>query len=236
MTDIAANWQDIQARVAHAALRADRAPQSVHIIAVAKKHPAAAIRAALAAGVQHIGENYVQELLAKQTEIATDAVQPQWHFIGHLQSNKIKMVVPYVKLIHSVDTEKLLYEIDGYAERNNLHANCLLEMFIAREQSKQGFSYEEVSALLEKIKGSPLKNTTICGLMGMATFTEDQEEIKREFIQLKECFLRLQQSHPELSSNFKEISMGMTEDYKIAIQNGSTLVRIGTKIFGPREY
>ncbi|HNY06240.1 MAG TPA: YggS family pyridoxal phosphate-dependent enzyme [Candidatus Egerieousia sp.] len=208
-------------------------PQETKLVAISKFHAPEKIIEAYNEGQRIFGESRPQELADKVKVLPTDI---EWHFIGHLQSNKIKMVVPYVKLIHSVDTEKLLYEIDGYAERNNLHANCLLEMFIAREQSKQGFSYEEVSALLEKIKGSPLKNTTICGLMGMATFTEDQEEIKREFIQLKECFLRLQQSHPELSSNFKEISMGMTEDYKIAIQNGSTLVRIGTKIFGPREY
>src|SRR5574344_676579 len=208
-------------------------PQATRLVAISKFHTSDKIMEAYNAGQRVFGESRPQELAEKVKELPTDI---EWHFIGHLQSNKIKMVVPYVKLIHSVDTEKLLYEIDGYAERNKLHVNCLLEMFIAREQSKQGFSYEEVSALLEKIKCSPLKNTTVCGLMGMATFTEDQEEIKREFIHLKECFLRLQQSHPELSPYFKEISMGMTEDYKIAVQNGSTLVRIGTKIFGPREY
>lgn len=208
-------------------------PQETKLVAISKFHAPDRIMEAYNAGQRIFGESRPQELAEKVKELPTDI---EWHFIGHLQSNKIKMVVPCVKLIHSVDTEKLLYEIDSYAERNNLRANCLLEMFIAKEQTKQGFSEEEISSLLEKIKTVPLKNTTICGLMGMATFTEDKEEIKREFIHLKECFLRMLQTHPELSPYFKEISMGMTEDYKIAIENGSTLVRIGTKIFGPREY
>jgi len=208
-------------------------PQETKLVAISKFHAPDRIIEAYNAGQRIFGESRPQELAEKVKVLPTDI---EWHFIGHLQSNKIKMVVPYVKLIHSVDTEKLLYEIDSYAERSNLHANCLLEMFIAKEQSKQGFSDEEVSALLEKIKVSPLKNTTICGLMGMATFTEDNEEIKREFTHLKGFFKTMQQAHPELAPSFKEVSMGMTEDYKIAIQNGSTLVRIGTKIFGPREY
>lgn len=208
-------------------------PQATRLVAISKFHTSDKIMEAYNAGQRVFGESRPQELAEKVKELPTDI---EWHFIGHLQSNKIKMVVPYVKLIHSVDTEKLLYEIDSYAERNNLAANCLLEIFIAKEQTKQGFSDDEVSALLDKIKAAPLKSTTICGVMGMATFTEDQEEIKREFTHLSALFHKIQQSHPELAPNFREISMGMTEDYKIAVANGSTLVRIGTKIFGPREY
>ncbi|MBP9088768.1 MAG: YggS family pyridoxal phosphate-dependent enzyme [Kofleriaceae bacterium] len=226
MTDIAANWQDIQARVAHAALRADRAPQSVHIIAVAKKHPAAAIRAALAAGVQHIGENYVQELLAKQTEIATDAVQPQWHFIGHLQRNKARMIAGRVALIHAVDTIELANELNT---RCTTQQPVLIAVNLGGEASKSGISENTAVAVATAIAGC--QHLRLDGLMTMPPPDVSDGETQAIFRRLRLLRDSLQQ---HIGTAMPTLSMGMSSDFELAIAEGATHVRIGTAIFGAR--
>ena len=207
-------------------------PSGVRLAAVSKFQSNEKIMEAYEAGQRIFAENRPQEFEQKVKSLPEDI---QWHFVGHLQSNKIKMVAPYAALIHSVDTEKLLYELEDYAGKNSLHLKVLLEMFIAKEETKQGFSFKEVEDLLERLRENPLKNVTICGLMGMATLTDDTVEITKEFALLYSFFARMKQRHLEMTE-FKELSMGMSEDYKIAILQGSTIIRLGSKIFGPREY
>lgn len=207
-------------------------PSGVRLAAVSKFQSNEKIMEAYEAGQRIFAENRPQEFEQKVKSLPEDI---QWHFVGHLQSNKIKMVAPYAALIHSVDTEKLLYELEDYAGKNGLHLKVLLEMFIAKEETKQGFSFKEVENLLERLRENPLKNVTICGLMGMATLTDDTVEITKEFALLYSFFARMKQRHLEMTE-FKELSMGMSEDYKIAILQGSTIIRLGSKIFGPREY
>ena len=202
-------------------------PSGVRLAAVSKFQSNEKIMEAYEAGQRIFAENRPQEFEQKVKSLPEDI---QWHFVGHLQSNKIKMVAPYAALIHSVDTEKLLYELEDYAGRNGLHLKVLLEMFIA----KQGFSFKEVEDLLERLRENPLKNVTICGLMGMATLTDDTVEVTREFALLYSFFARMKQRHLQMTE-FKELSMGMSLDYKIAILQGSTIIRLGSKIFGPRE-
>ncbi|MBP5229344.1 MAG: YggS family pyridoxal phosphate-dependent enzyme [Bacteroidales bacterium] len=207
-------------------------PSGVRLAAVSKFQSNEKIMEAYEAGQRIFAENRPQEFEQKVKSLPEDI---QWHFVGHLQSNKIKMVAPYAALIHSVDTEKLLYELEDYAGKNSLHLKVLLEMFIAKEETKQGFSFKEVEELLERLRVNPLKNVTICGLMGMATLTDDTVEITKEFALLYSFFARMKQRHLQMTE-FKELSMGMSEDYKIAILQGSTIIRLGSKIFGPREY
>ncbi|MBR4980367.1 MAG: YggS family pyridoxal phosphate-dependent enzyme, partial [Bacteroidales bacterium] len=206
-------------------------PSGVRLAAVSKFQSNEKIMEAYEAGQRIFAENRPQEFEQKVKSLPEDI---QWHFVGHLQSNKIKMVAPYAALIHSVDTEKLLYELEDYAGRNGLHLKVLLEMFIAKEETKQGFSFKEVEDLLERLRENPLKNVTICGLMGMATLTDDTVEVTREFALLYSFFARMKQRHLQMTE-FKELSMGMSLDYKIAILQGSTIIRLGSKIFGPRE-
>lgn len=205
-------------------------PSGVKLLAVSKFHSAEAILEAYNAGQRAFAESRPQELFSKVATLPKDI---EWHFIGHLQSNKIKLVVPNVTLIHSVDSEKLLREIDTFALSHGEVSRVLLEVFIAKEESKQGFSEKEVCELLNSLKINKLSNTTICGLMGMATFTSDTEEVRREFGFIHDLFFRLRAFHPELQE-FKQLSIGMSEDYRIALECGSTCVRIGTKIFGAR--
>ena len=206
-------------------------PSGVRLAALSKFQSNEKIMEAYEAGQRIFAENRPQEFEQKVKSLPEDI---QWHFVGHLQSNKIKMVAPYAALIHSVDTEKLLYELEDYAGRNGLHLKVLLEMFIAKEETKQGFSFKEVEDLLERLRENPLKNVTICGLMGMATLTDDTVEVTREFALLYSFFARMKQRHLQMTE-FKELSMGMSLDYKIAILQGSTFIRLGSKIFGPRE-
>ena len=206
-------------------------PSGVRLAAVSKFQSNEKIMEAYEAGQRIFAENRPQEFEQKVKSLPEDI---QWHFVGHLQSNKIKMVAPYAALIHSVDTEKLLYELEDYAGKNGLHLKVLLEMFIAKEETKQGFSFKEVEDLLERLRENPLKNVTICGLMGMATLTDDTVEVTREFALLYSFFARMKQRHLQMTE-FKELSMGMSLDYKIAILQGSTFIRLGSKIFGPRE-
>ena len=206
-------------------------PSGVRLAAVSKFQSNEKIMEAYEAGQRIFAENRPQEFEQKVKSLPEDI---QWHFVGHLQSNKIKMVAPYAALIHSVDTEKLLYELEDYAGKNGLHLKVLLEMFIAKEETKQGFSFKEVEDLLERLRENPLKNVTICGLMGMATLTDDTVEVTREFALLYSFFARMKQRHLQMTE-FKELSMGMSLDYKIAMLQGSTIIRLGSKIFGPRE-
>jgi PLP dependent protein len=206
-------------------------PSAVTLVAVSKFHPASEILEAYNAGQRIFAESRPQELAAKVPALP-DTIQ--WHFIGHLQSNKLKMVLPYVSLIHSVDTEKLMVEINRYAGAHNLKINCLLEIFIASEETKQGFSPQEALQIVEK--AADFENINICGVMGMASFVEDKEKIRAEFTSLKELFEMIKNSYGSSLPDFKIISMGMSNDYPIAIECGSTHVRIGTDIFGARNY
>jgi len=208
-------------------------PSTVKLVAVSKFNPVEAIQEAYDAGQRIFGESRPQELVQKVPQLPDDV---QWHFIGHLQTNKLKMVLPYVSLVHSVDSERLLMEIEKYAVKNGLKVKCLLEMFVAQEESKQGFSREELMALLEKLEQNPLQGVEICGLMGMASFVEDKEQIRREFEELRSAFSEIKEKYISAHPNFNELSMGMSGDYKIAIECGSTMVRIGTTIFGARNY
>ena len=208
-------------------------PSTVKLVAVSKFNPAEAIQEAYDAGQRIFGESRPQELFQKVSVLPSDI---KWHFIGHLQTNKLKMVLPYVDLVHSVDSERLLVEINKYAVKNNLKVKCLLEVFIAQEESKQGFSKEELFALLDKIQQEPMPGVEICGLMGMASFVDDRNQIAAEFDQLKGIFDQAREKYISTLTNFNELSMGMSGDYDIAVEKGSTLVRIGTSIFGARNY
>ena len=208
-------------------------PSTVKLVAVSKFNPSEAIMEAYQAGQRVFGESRPQELLQKVQELPCDI---QWHFIGHLQTNKLKMVLPYAALIHSVDSERLLMEINKYAVRNNLKVKCLLELFVAQEETKQGFSKEELMELMDKLQQEPLEGVEICGLMGMASFVDDEQQIRGEFAALKETFDQVREKYISTHPNFNELSMGMSGDYRIAVEMGSTMVRIGTTIFGARNY
>jgi pyridoxal phosphate enzyme (YggS family) len=202
------------------------------LIAVSKTYPVERIKEAYEAGQRIFGENKVQEMTEKYDLLPKDI---QWHLIGHLQSNKVKYVAPFVHLIHSVDSLKLLQEINKQGEKNNRIIPCLLQLHIAEEETKFGLSFTEAEELLNSVELTALKNILISGLMGMATNTDNQEQIRKEFRQLKNFFE--QQKKQVLKSNVQltELSMGMSSDYKIALEEGSTMVRIGSAIFGARE-
>lgn len=208
-------------------------PSTVKLVAVSKFNPVEAIEQAYDAGQRIFGENRPQELAAKVPVLPADI---QWHFLGHLQTNKLKMVLPYAWLIQSVDSEKLLMEINKFAVAKGLCVNCLLEMFVAAEQTKQGFDKEELLNLVDRLSKEPLPGVELCGLMGMATFTDDTEQIRGEFTLLADTFHEIKNQYGHVFPKFKELSMGMSGDYKIAIECGSTMVRIGTRIFGVRKY
>jgi PLP dependent protein len=203
------------------------------LIAVSKTQPIEKIVEAYEAGQRIFGENKAQEMTGKFQALPKDI---EWHMIGHLQTNKVKYIAPYVALIHSVDSIKLLEEIDKQGKKAGRVIPCLLQVHIAREETKFGFDSDEIISLLSDSAFLQLRNIEIKGLMGMATFTESHELIRKEFRSLKTLFNDL--NNRKLPSNMKmeELSMGMTSDYKIAIQEGSTLVRIGTAIFGERNY
>lgn len=208
-------------------------PDKVTLVAVSKFHPVEALQEAYQAGQRVFGESRAQELTAKQKVLPGDI---QWHFIGPLQSNKVKEIAPFIAMIQSVDSLKLLQEIDKQAAKNGRTIRVLLEIRIAQEETKHGLSCEECRALLDHPLLPDLKNIQICGLMGMATYTEDTAQITREFQGLKAFFDELKNSYFKNSDDFTELSMGMSYDYPLAIQEGSTLIRVGTFIFGEREY
>ncbi|MDO5571282.1 MAG: YggS family pyridoxal phosphate-dependent enzyme [Bacteroidales bacterium] len=208
-------------------------PNSVKLVAVSKFHPAASITEAYNIGQRVFGESKVQELTAKQEVLPKDI---EWHFIGHLQSNKVKFITPFISLIHSVDSLKLLEEINKCAKKDNRIIDVLLQIHIAKEQTKFGFSPKECIRTLNSISLSDFSNIRIVGLMGMATFTDDENEIRREFKTLTSLFNELKGTIFSTSADFKELSFGMSDDYLIAIEEGSTMVRVGSKIFGERNY
>jgi pyridoxal phosphate enzyme (YggS family) len=201
------------------------------LIAVSKTHPVEAIQEAYNIGIRHFGENKVQELTSKVDHLPKDI---QWHLIGHLQSNKVKYIAPFVYMIHSVDSFKLLQEINKEAIKNKRIIKCLLQVYIASEETKFGLSKEELYELLTHPEFKSLQNICIEGLMGMATNTDNIEQITREFQSLKVLFDECKKTYTAPNIQWNHISMGMTSDYKIAIACGSTMVRIGSALFGSR--
>lgn len=208
-------------------------PANVSLVCVSKFHPENAIQEAYNCGERIFGESRVQELISKQPKLPADI---QWHFIGHLQSNKIKLILPLVSLIHGVDSFKLLEEINARAQKEDRVVSCLLQVHIAREETKFGFSIDEIHEMLSGHNFRFFENVQIKGLMGMATLTDDNSQIRTEFRTLRLLYDDLKQTYFQTNENFCELSMGMSDDYKIAIDEGSTIVRIGSSIFGVREY
>jgi hypothetical protein len=207
-------------------------PENVQLVAVSKTKPVAAILEAYNAGQRIFGENKIQEMVEKHEALPKDI---QWHMIGHLQSNKVKYMASFVSLIHGVDSFKTLVEINKQALKHNKIINCLLQVKIAKEDTKFGFSFTEVDELLQADDFKNLKNINIQGFMGMATFTSDENSIREEFKSLKN-FFETAKKYQAFNFNPKILSMGMSDDYKIAISEGSTMVRIGSAIFGNRNY
>lgn len=208
-------------------------PQGVRLVAVSKYHPNEAILEAYNAGQRVFGESKVQEMVAKYEALPKDI---EWHFIGHLQTNKIKYMAPFVSLIHGVDSLKLLKEIDKQAAKAGRRIKCLLQIHIAQEETKFGFTPNACKEMLDQGEWKELNNIQLCGLMGMATNTDDIEQIRSEFRLLSGLFKDLKAAFFADSETFCELSMGMSDDYAEAIQEGSTLVRVGSKIFGERVY
>lgn len=221
MTQIAQNLAYIIAQI----------PEHVTLVAVSKTKPNEMLMEAYKAGQRIFGENRVQELVAKSETLPKDI---EWHMIGHLQSNKVKYIAPFVNFIHSVDKPKLLKEINKEAEKNNRQIRVLLQFHIAMEETKYGLSLEEADAFLSKGGLNELKNIEVGGVMGMATFTDDKTMVRNEFKSLKNIFDKLKEKYFQNSPSFKEISMGMSGDFTIAIEEGSTMVRVGSSIFGNR--
>lgn len=206
-------------------------PAQVRLIAVSKTKPASDILEAYEAGQRDFGENKVQELVEKQAQLPADI---RWHLIGHLQSNKVKYVAEFVHLIHAVDSLKLLQEINKQAQKAKRIQKVLLQFYIAQEETKFGLSRKEASELLDAHAFKELQNIEICGVMGMASFTNDEAQVRKEFGLLKEIFYDLKANYFHEQETFCEISMGMSGDYLIAIEEGSTMVRVGSSIFGGR--
>lgn len=219
---ISQNIQDIKASL----------PPEVALLAVSKFHPSSAVREAYDAGQRLFGESRAQELKAKQKELPEDI---EWHFIGTLQSNKVKDIASYIHTIHSVDSLKLLQEIEKQAAKRERVIHVLLEIFIAREESKHGFTLAECKELLASISREQFPHIRFAGLMGMATDTEDVGQIRSEFHTLYTLFSELKSTFFASEDSFKELSMGMSHDYRIAIEEGSTMIRVGTSIFGTRK-
>ena len=208
-------------------------PDGVELVAVSKFHPVEALKVAYDAGQRIFGECRVQEISQKRLLMPDDV---QWHFIGHLQTNKVRQLVPYVSLIHSVDSIKLLESINAESARIGRVVDVLLQLHVAQEETKFGFTCEDCVDLVDKGVLDRLPNVRVCGVMGMATNTDDMGKVREEFKSIKNVFDTLKQRYFADKPYFKEISMGMSDDYHIAMEEGSTLVRIGTTIFGSRGY
>lgn len=206
-------------------------PANVCLVAVSKTKPVSDLMEAYQAGQRHFGENKVQEMTEKWEVLPKDI---QWHLIGHLQTNKVKYIAPYVHLIHSVDSLKLLAEINKQGAKNQRVISVLLQFYIAKEETKFGLDYEEAVELLTSDAFKSFNNIHVVGVMGMASFTDDESVVRNEFSQLKAIFTRLKNSFFQNDDSFKEISMGMSGDYQLAIEQGSTMVRVGSSIFGGR--
>jgi len=207
-------------------------PSNVKLVAVSKTKPIEAIQEAWDCGQRIFGENRVLELAEKHSKINLPI---EWHMIGHLQTNKIKYIAPFVSLIQSVDSFKLLKEINKESVKNNRVIKCLLQIFIAQEKTKFGFSEFEIEEMLSSVEFKNLKSIKILGLMGMATFTDNQEQIRKEFRSLSKTCNKIKSAFYNDNPEFCEISMGMSGDYKIAVEEGSTIIRVGSAIFGTRD-
>ena len=199
-------------------------PENVTLVAVSKTKPVADLMEAYTAGQRIFGENKIQEMTEKWEQMPKDI---QWHMIGHVQTNKVKFMAEYVSLIHGVDSLKLLEEINKQAQKHNRVIDCLLQIYIAEEETKFGLDEKELEELVKQVQNKKLENIKIVGLMGMATFTENKEQIKKEFLHLKSIF--------DKTKSLSILSMGMSGDYQLAIECGSTMVRIGSSIFGGRN-
>ncbi len=204
-------------------------PDHVTLVAVSKTKPVSDLMEAYDQGQRVFGENKVQEMVSKYEAMPKDIV---WHMIGHLQRNKVKYMAGFVKLIHGIDSLKLLQEVDKQAEKHNRVIDCLLQIKIAKETSKFGMTKDDANELLRSETFSSFKNVNVIGVMGMSTFTEDETIVRAEFNYLKTCYDELKKEHPIMNT----ISMGMSGDYKLAIECGSTMVRVGSSIFGARNY
>ncbi|PTQ94088.1 hypothetical protein C8P68_107152 [Mucilaginibacter yixingensis] len=204
---------------------------NVTLVAVSKTKPVEDIQEAYDAGQRIFGENQVQELMEKYDKLPTDI---EWHLIGHLQTNKVKYIAPFISMIQSVDSLKLLQEINKQAEKNKRVIDCLLQVYIADEETKYGLSFDEVIELLRSPEYLELKNIRIRGLMGIATNTDNEKQIKEEFYELDTFFDGLTQSFFRKDDSFDELSMGMSSDYKIAMEQGCTMIRVGSTVFGKR--
>ena len=214
----------------------EQLPQGVRLVAVSKYHPVEAIREAYAVGQRLFGESHAQEIQRKHEELsALDGLE--WHFIGHLQTNKVKGIVPYVTLIHSVDSPRLLAEIHKQAVKVGRKQRCLLQLHVAQEETKFGFSPSEAMDYLDKGEWRAFSGIQLAGVMAMATNTDNLHQIQQEFRCARRFFEEARDRYfPDEKSSFCELSMGMSEDWKIAVEEGATLIRIGTQIFGERQY
>lgn len=209
----------------------EKVPARVKIVAVSKFHPADELLEAYSAGQRVFGESRVQELVPKQAELPKDI---EWHFIGGLQRNKVREIVPFVHLIHSLDSERLMREIDKRAAAVNRKVLCLIQLHVADEETKSGFTPDECRQFLAAGSWRECKHVQLAGVMGMATYTDDTEQIRGEFRQIKSLFDEFKQTYFADDEQFKEVSMGMSGDYGIAVEEGSTMIRVGTLIFGER--
>ena len=207
-------------------------PEGVKLVAVSKTKPVSDIFEAYNAGQRIFGENRVQELLSKKYLLPYDI---EWHLIGHLQSNKVKYIVPFISMIHSVDSFKLLKVINSESEKINRITDCLLQFHIASEETKFGFDMDEVVTMISSPEFSQMNSVRICGIMGMATFTDNESQIRNEFRYLSGSFNELKRRFFPDSDSFRDVSMGMSGDYKLAIEEGSTIIRLGSIIFGGRN-
>lgn len=221
--DVRANLNEVRASI----------PEGVKLVAVSKYHPAESIEAAYAEGQRIFGESHEQELARKVTSLPDDI---RWHFIGHLQTNKVKYIAPYISMIEAVDSLKLLKEIDKQAARHGRVIDVLLELHVAEEATKYGFTVDACRQMLEEGEWRGLANVRICGLMTMASFVDDEAQIRSEFMVASRFFDEVKARYFADSDAFCERSWGMSDDYRIAIGCNSTMVRVGTKIFGPRVY
>lgn len=207
-------------------------PENVKLVAVSKTKSIEQINEAFDSGHRHLGENKVQELVTKYEVLSKEI---QWHFIGHLQRNKVKYIAQFVHLIHGVDSIKLLTEINKQGQKNNRVIDILLQFHIAQEETKFGLNLDEAQAITKSDDFKNCKNVRVTGVMGMASYTLDKEQVRKEFNHLKQIFDALKESHFAHNTAFCEISMGMSGDYQIAIEEGSTMIRVGSSIFGARE-
>lgn len=206
-------------------------PKHVTLVAVSKTKPIESIQELYNAGQRVFGENRVQELVEKHEELPKDI---KWHLIGHLQRNKVKYIAPFVEMIHSTDSERLLDEINLQAKKTNRKINVLLQFYIAQEETKFGFDLVEIQDLFSRRAPESFDSIEFCGVMGMASFSDDESQVRNEFKKLKQIFDQLKQTYFLGSTSFSEISMGMSGDYQTAIEEGSTMVRVGSSLFGAR--